>query len=254
MKKASCRPYSSCPKIKRQVCGSDNKTYQNICYLKGKNCRLKRAAKGKKYKKLTIKYCGACGRGKRCNSVWTQKCPEVKFCDQLLRAAVRHAESKKSAESNSLKQNNNGKSQRVPRLPKTKNPLKRKTTKNAGNKKTSTKKTNAKKKSNKKINTKKAKTSSKKTNLKKLLMKKPTTKAKKKPDPKATKTSKTAPKTNKKIPNISPKKMFQVCGSDGKTYSSLCHLQVEQCNKMNKCQRLQMKHKGGCKKRTGRRS
>lgn len=244
MKKvSSCRPYSSCPKIKRQVCGSDNKTYQNICYLKGKNCRLKRAAKGKKYKKLTLKYCGTCGRGKRCNSVWTQKCPEVKFCDQLLRAAVRYAETKKAAESNSLKQNKSGDSQRVPRLPKKKNPrLNPKTTKKAGDKKT-----NTKKKSSKKTNNKNLKTNSRKTNSKKLLIKKPTTNAKKKLDPKASKIS-------KKPSKIAPKKMFQVCGSDGKTYSSLCHLQVEQCNKVNKCQRLQMKHKGACKKRPGRRS
>ena len=228
------------------MCGSDNKTYQNICYLKGKNCRLKRAAKGKKYKKLTLKYCSACGRGKRCNSVWTQKCPEVKFCDQLLRAAVRYAETKKAAEANSLKKNNNGNSQRVPRLPIKKIPQKPKTTKKAGNKKTSAKK-NTTKKDSKRINNKNHKTNSKKTNSKKLLVKKLTTNSK------ASKGGKTT-KTSKKPSKISPKKMFQVCGSDGKTYSSLCHLQVEQCNKVNKCQRLQMKHKGACKKRPGRRS
>jgi hypothetical protein len=243
VKKASlCRPYSTCPKIERPVCGSDNKTYQNICHLKGKNCRLKRAAKGKKYKKLTLKYCGACGRGKRCAAAWTQKCPDVKFCDQLLRAAVRYAEAKKAAGPNPVKKNSKGNNQRVPRLPKKK-------TKKTSTKKTNTKKTNTKKTSTRKTPTKKTnkKTNSKKQSLKKLL-KKPSPKTNKKQNPK------TSPKTSKKPVKIIPKKMFQVCGSDGETYQSLCHLQVEQCNKVNRCQRLQMKHKGACKKRPGRRT
>ncbi|XP_028391258.1 agrin-like isoform X2 [Dendronephthya gigantea] len=233
-KSSQCRPYSSCPKVKRPVCGTDNRTYQNICYLKGKNCRLKRAAKGGKYKKLTLKYCGACGRGKRCALAWTQRCPEVKFCDQLLRAGVRYAETKqKATKSSSLKKAGKG-NQRVPRLPKKKRTKKPK--------KTNTKKANTKKANTKKANTKK-KTNKKNSNikmLKKFLNSKPNSK----------KNKKTKPTPNKKAPaKIIPKKMFQVCGSDGVTYPSLCHLQVEQCKKMNKCQRLQMKHKGACKKR-----
>ena len=245
MKKvSSCRPFSDCPQVKRPVCGSDNRTYQNICYLKGKGCRLKRAAKGKKYKKLTLKYCGACGRGKRCAAAWTQKCPEVKFCDQLLRAAVRYAEAKKAAESNSVKKGTN---KRAPRLPK-------KNTKKKSMKKTKTKKPNTKKTSTGKATTKKAntkKTGSKKPNIKKLLLKKPKPKTSKKQNPK---TSKTNAKDSKKPAKIIPKEVFQVCGSDGVTYPSLCHLQVEQCSKINRCQRLQMKHKGACKKRPARKT
>ena len=241
-KSSSCRPYSSCPKVRRPVCGSDNRTYSHICFLKGKNCRIKRAARGKKYNKLTLKYCGACGRGKRCNSEWTQRCPEKKFCDQLLRAAVRYAESKKAAEVNSVQKNNKGNNQRVPRLQKKKNPVK----------KTKTRKTNPKKMKTKTM--KNQKTSSKKSSLKKLHKIKQNSKPRNKPNAKKSKTDKTKPKKAKKSEKIIPKKMFEVCGSDGITYSSLCHLQVEQCNKINKCQRLQMKHKGACKKQSGRRT
>ena len=238
-KASSCRPFSDCPEVKRPVCGSDNKTYLNICYLKGKSCRLKRAAKGRKYKKLTLKYCGACGRGKRCAAAWTQKCPEVKFCDQLLRAAVRYAETKKASESNSLSKNGNNK--RVPRLPK-------KNTKKKSSKKTNMKKPKTKKTSTKKTNSKK--TSLKKTSIQKLL-KKTNPKTSKKQNPN---TNKPSSKVSKKPEKIIPKEAFQVCGSDGVTYPSLCHLQVEQCNKINRCQRLQMKHKGACKKQPRRRS
>jgi hypothetical protein len=134
----------------------------------------------------------------------------VKFCDQLLRAAVRYAETKKAAESNSLKKNGNNK--RVPRLPK-------KNTKKKNAKKTSTKKMTKKLKSSKKQNPQ---------------------------------TNKPSSKMTKKQNKIVPREVFQVCGSDGVTYLSLCHLQVEQCNKINRCQRLQMKHKGACKKRPSR--
>jgi hypothetical protein len=206
--------------------------------LKGKSCRLKRAAKGKKYKRLTLKYCGACGRGKRCAAAWTQKCPEVKFCDQLLRAAVRYAETKKAAESNSLKKNGNNK--RVPRLPK-------KNTKKKNAKKTSTKKANMKKPKTKKTGTKNTKKiSPKKSSTKKMTKK---LKSSKKQNPQ---TNKPSSKMTKKQNKIVPREVFQVCGSDGVTYLSLCHLQVEQCNKINRCQRLQMKHKGACKKRPSR--
>ena len=188
---------------------------------------------------MTVKYCGACGRGKRCAAAWTQKCPEVKFCDQLLRAAVRYAEAKKVSESNSPSKNGNNK--RVPRLPK-------KNTKKKSSKKTNMKKPKAKKTSTKKTNSKK--TSLKKTSIQKLL-KKTNPKTSKKQNPK---TNKPSSKISKKPEKIIPKKAFQVCGSDGVTYSSLCHLQVEQCNKINRCQRLQMKHKGACKKQPRRRS
>lgn len=228
VKVAACRPFSSCPKVKRPVCGSDNRTYNNICHLKGRNCRLKRTAKGNKHKKLTVKYCGACGRGKRCVISWTQKCPDLKFCDQLLRAAVRYAESKKTAQPKNLKKNTKG-NKRLPRLSRKKikeNKLKKK---------------KLGKPSSKQANRKK--TSSKKTSIMEFLVKN----GKKS-------NSKTIPKLTTKPMKITPKKAYQVCGSDGVTYSSLCHLQVEQCNKMNRCQRLRMKHKGACKIRLGGRS
>ena len=209
VKESLCRTFASCPRVKRPVCGSNNKTYTNICHLKTTNCRLKRKAKGKKYRKLTLKYCGPCGRQKQCASAWSQKCPEKKFCDQLLRAAVRYAEKKVTPGSKPIKKSGNkGKKQRVPRLPK----------KNNGKpKKTNAKNTNPK------------------TNNKK-------------PSPKKNGPKKSSPKSKKKPAKFSPKKMYQVCGSDGNTYASVCHLQVEQCSKINRCQRLQMKHKGACKK------
>lgn len=224
MKKASsaCRPIEDCPNVRRHVCGSDNKTYLNICRLKAANCRLKRKAKGNKYKKLTLKYCGACGRGKQCASAWSQKCPEVKFCDQMLRAAVRYAEMKKAAVSKSLKKNSKSKSKgrtrTVPQLPKQKSSSKPKNKKNV-----------------------KQKNKKKPTNTKRIKSKKPI--------PSKNLPKKPNSKSSKKDVKISPKKMYQVCGSDGKTYPSVCHLQVEQCNKISRCQRLQMKHRGACKKR-----
>lgn len=167
-----CRRLSTCPKVRRPVCGSDNKTYKNICHLKTRNCNIKGKAilRGRKTRKLTLQYCGVCGRSKKCSSLWQQKCPSFKLCDQLL------AKAKSGA-------------QRVGRS----RPV--------------------------------SKTGKKKT------MKKTKSKGK---------------KGKKVIPKV--KRQFMVCGSDGRNYASICHLQIEQCNKRNKCQRLQMRYKGPCRR------
>lgn len=155
-----------------------------------------------------MKHCGACGRRRRFRQWRTQKCPEVKFCDQLLRAAVRHAETKGNGRPTKLKKGRKNSKPRVPRLKK-KKLLKKKTSKQGSSKKNKTLRTKLK------------------TRIR---------------------------PNGKKTGKIGPKKLFQICGSDGVTYSSLCHLQIEQCNRMNRCQRLQMKHKGACNKRPRRRN
>lgn len=173
-----CRKFKTCPKVKRPVCGTDNKTYQNICHLKTTNCVHKRKARGKKVQKLTLKHCGVCGRTKQCLSSWQPKCPSIKLCDQMLNARGTRVGTRRKTKKG------NGKTKRSPS---------RKGKKSKG---------------------------------------------------------KTTKSNGKKRPILKGKRQFAVCGTDGKTYQSVCHLQVEQCNKIKKCQRLHMRSKGPCKRRS----
>lgn len=184
-KTKSCRKLSTCPKVRKPVCGSDNKTYKNICWLKTANCIMKRKARGKKpVKKLVLKHWGACGRLRQCSSPWQQKCPPIQLCDQMLR--TKRPSGKKSGGTSGI-----GKKEKETGKTKRSFPL-----------------------SEKKSKAKKPKGIGKK----------------------------------RKILILKSKRQFLVCGSDGNTYPSICHLQVVQCNKIKKCQPLQMRHQGACKR------
>ena len=58
-----CPRWEDCKLVDRPVCGSDGKTYPNICRLRVAMCHARR----NKHKPLTVKYRAACKKGKRKN-------------------------------------------------------------------------------------------------------------------------------------------------------------------------------------------